>query len=113
MVVIKIVISLGVIILATSIAKRFPSIAGLIGVMPITGALVLAWVFLENNGDYAIMQHFVRGALWGILPSIIFFLVALLCLRKEFSLPVILAAGFSAWFVAAFIHQLALKWIVK
>ena len=35
---IKIVFSLIIILLAASAAKRFPTIAGLIGVMPLTGA---------------------------------------------------------------------------
>lgn len=106
---IKVIISVCIILLATSIAKKFPSLAGLIGVMPLTGALVLAWVFLENHGNPEVMQHFAKGALWGILPSILFFLVAFFCLRREFPLIAVLAASFSAWFVAAVIHQWALK----
>jgi hypothetical protein len=47
--------------------------------MPITGALVLVWVYLENKGDPQIMQDLTRGALWGILPSFLFFLVAFAC----------------------------------
>ena len=105
----KVTLSVGIILLATAIAKRYPSLAGLIGVMPLTGALVLAWVFLENNGDPEIMQHFAKGALWGFLPSILFFLVALFCLRREMPLMADLAVSFSAWFVAAAIHQWALK----
>jgi len=95
----------GIILLATFIAKKYPSLAGLIGVMPLTGALVLAWVFLENNGDPEIMQRFARGALWGIL----FFLASFLCLRKGLPLAAVLSASFSAWLVAAVIHQWALK----
>lgn len=106
---IKVALSVGIILLATAIAKRFPSLAGLIGVMPLTGALVLVWVFFENKGDPQIMQRFVKGALWGILPSVLFFLVALFCLRKETPLSAVLVASFAAWFVAAFVHQWALK----
>jgi len=106
---IKVTLSVFIILLATAIAKKFPSLAGLIGVMPLTGALILAWVFLENNGDPIVMQRFAKGALWGILPSILFFFVAFFCLRKELPLLGVLAVSFSAWFVAAVIHQWALK----
>lgn len=106
---IKIAISIGIILAATAAARRFPSLAGLIGVMPLTGALVLAWVYLENNGDSRIMQDFTKGALWGIVPSIVFFLVALFCLRRGFSLNAVLAGSFAAWVVAALVHQLILK----
>ena len=66
---IKISLSVAIILLATFTAKRFPSIAGLIGVMPLTGALVLAWVYLENQGDPEIMAGFTKGALWGCYPA--------------------------------------------
>lgn len=102
---IKIIISVAIILIATGIAKKFPSLAGLIAVMPLTGALVLVWVYLENSGNPQVMQVFAKGALWGILPSILFFLIAFLCLKKEASLPLLLAASFGVWIVAAVIHQ--------
>ena len=106
---IKVVLSVAIILAATTIGKKMPSTAGLVGVMPLTGALVLVWMYLENKGDPEVMQAFTKGALWGILPSILFFLVAFLCFKKEFSLPLVIAASFGVWLVAAFVHQWALK----
>jgi uncharacterized membrane protein (GlpM family) len=106
---IKISLSVAIILLATFTAKRFPSAAGLISVMPLTGALVLAWVYIENQGDPGIMAGFAKGALWGLVPSILFFLVAFFCLKKEFSLTMVLGSSFAAWILAAMIHQWALK----
>lgn len=105
----KVVISVGVILAATAIANRWPSAAGLIGVMPLTGALVLVWVHLESRGDPAIMRDFTRGALWGILPSILFFLAAFLCFKRQLPLPLVLSASFGVWLAAAFVHQ----WILR
>jgi uncharacterized membrane protein (GlpM family) len=105
----KVAISAAIILIATAIAKRFPSAAGLIGVMPLTGALVLVWVYFENRGDPQVMQHFAKGAFWGILPTFLFFFVAFLCLKKGFSLMGVLAASFAAWSGAACIHQWLLK----
>jgi len=102
---VKIVLSLVVILAATAIAKKYPSAAGLIAVMPLTGALVLVWVYLENRGNAEIMQAFAKGALWGIVPSILFFLVALLCFKKQMSLPGVLAASFGIWLLSAIVHQ--------
>jgi hypothetical protein len=42
---------------ATAIGKKLPSTAGLIGVMPLTGALVLVWMYLENKGDSNLITH--------------------------------------------------------
>ncbi len=106
---IKIVISVAVILAATGIARKFPSIAGLISVMPLAGALILAFVYFENKGQWQVMQGFTRGALWGILPSILFYLVAFICLKKEMSLAGVLGSSFGAWFAGALIHHWVLK----
>jgi len=106
---IKVTLSAAIILIATAIARRFPSVAGLIGVMPLTGALVLVWVYLESKGDPQIMQQFAKGAFWGILPTLLFFFVAFLCVRKGFSLNWVLMASFAAWSGAACIHQWLLK----
>lgn len=106
---IKVVLSVLIILVATAIGKKMPYTAGLIGVMPLTGALVLVWVYLENKGDSQTMQDVTKGALWGILPSILFFLVAFICFKKHFPLPIVLVLGFGVWLVAAFVHQWVLK----
>ncbi len=105
----KAVLSLTIIFSATALAKRFPPAAGLIAVMPLTGALVLVWVYVENNGNPETMEVFAKGAFWGILPSLLFFIVAFICFKKQLSLPVTLLASFLAWGVAALVHQIILK----
>jgi uncharacterized membrane protein (GlpM family) len=106
---IKVVLSLVIILVATAVGKKVPSAAGLIGVMPLTGALVLVWIYLENKGNREIMQDFAKGALWGIIPSILFFLTAFLCFKKQLSLSIVLMSSFGVWLAAAFVHQ----WILK
>lgn len=108
-VLIKVSISLAVILAATAIGKKLPSTAGLIGVMPLTGALILVWVYLENKGDSEIMQQFTRGAFWGIFPTLLFFLVALFCFKKQLPLSLTLPVSFGVWLLGAFVHQWALK----
>jgi uncharacterized membrane protein (GlpM family) len=105
----KIFFSVVIILMATAVSKKLPSLAGLIGVMPLTGALVMVWVYLESRGDPQTMQQFAKGALWGILPSLLFFLVAFFCFKKQLALPLVLIASFSVWLLAAFIHQWSLK----
>jgi hypothetical protein len=50
-----------------------------------------------------------KGALWGLLPSILFFLVVYFCLKKGLPLTVVLLSGFAAWILAAAVHQWLLK----
>jgi len=106
---VKVIISLVVILIATAVARKLPSLAGLIGVMPLTGALVLVWVYLENRGNPAVMQPFTRGAIFGMIPTALFFFTALVCFKNQLSLPATLAAGFAVWLAAAMVHQ----WILS
>jgi hypothetical protein len=46
---------------------------------------------------------------WGMVPGILFFLIAFFCLKNGFPLPIVLGASFAAWFLAALVHQWALK----
>lgn len=105
----KIALSLAIILTATAIGRKWPALAGLVGVMPLTGALVLVWMALDHGGDPRIMQQFTWGAFWGLLPTGLFFLVAYLCFRKGLPLPTVLVASFGAWLAAAFVHQ----WVMK
>jgi uncharacterized membrane protein (GlpM family) len=105
----KTVVSVAIILCATGLARRYPSMGGLIGVMPLTGALVLVWTYLENKGDRAIMENFAAGSLLGLVPTVLFFLVALIGIRKGFTLPVVLSGGFAAWLIGAIVHQYFLR----
>ncbi|MFC1489716.1 DUF3147 family protein [Candidatus Latescibacterota bacterium] len=105
----KLLISVAVIIFATQIGKKIPSAAGLIATMPLTALIVLIWMYLDNPGKNELMINFTRGVVWGILPTIMFFLVALYCFKRQMSLPVVLVCSFSVWLLGAFIHQWFLK----
>lgn len=105
----KLLLSLAIILAATLIGRKWPSLAGLIGVMPLTGALVLAWVALDSGSDPRVMQQFTRGALWGLVPTVLFFLAAFLCIRKGLPLPATLAVSFGIWLAAALVHQWLLR----
>jgi len=104
--VIKLLVSLCIILSCTAIAKKLPSLAGLIAVMPLTGLLVLVWIYLDNPGNTELMTSYCRGALWGIVPSILFFLVAFFCFKRNLPLPLVLAVSFAVWVAGALVHQL-------
>lgn len=101
----KLLISVCIIVLCTQIGRKLPSLAGLIAVMPLTGLVVLVWLYQDNPGNFKVMTEYTRGALWGIVPSILFFLVALICFRKQLPLWTVLCASFAVWLLAAFVHQ--------
>ena len=102
---IRLLISVCVIAFCAQIGRKLPTLAGLIAVMPLTGLIVLLWLYSDNPGNFNLMTDYTKGALWGILPSILFFLVALICFRKQLALWIVLCASFAVWLIAAFVHQ--------
>jgi len=106
---IKLLISLTIISICALLGKKAPSLAGLIATMPLTGLIVFLWLHSENQNDYGLLTQYTKGALWGILPSILFFLVAFICLRKQMAFPTLIALSFIVWLIGAFMHQ----WILK
>ena len=105
----KILISLCVILAAILIGKRLPSLAGLIAVMPLTGVLAMVLLYSEKGGDPVVMQGYVKGALYGILPCILFYVSALICFKYNLTLPKTLLVSFGVWLAAAGVHQWFLR----
>ncbi len=105
----KIIFSLIIILLATFIARKIRTLAGLIATMPLTALIVMILIHLDNQGNRKIMVDYTIGAVYGILPSMFFFVAAFYSFKKGFSLPLTLLASFGVWFVGAIIHQWALK----
>ena len=103
--VIKLLISVCVIVLCTQIGRKLPTLAGLIAVMPLTGLIVLLWLYADNPQNFSLMTEYCKGALWGIVPSILFFAVAFICFHKHLSLPIVLISSFAVWLITAFVHQ--------
>ena len=102
---IKLLISVCVIAFCAGIGRRLPTLAGLIAVMPLTGLIVLIWLSLDNPGNFNLITAYTKGALWGIVPSVLFFLVAFVCFRRHLPLWIVLCASFAVWFIGAFVHQ--------
>ncbi len=109
--VIKLFLSVCIIALCSWIVEKhkLPTLAGLIAVMPLTGFIVLLWLHLDNPGNFDLMSDYTKGALLGIVPSILFFLVAFICFRRHLALWIVLLGSFGVWVIAAFVHQ----WILK
>ena len=101
----KLLISVGIIIFCTQIGRKLPTLAGLIAVMPLTGLIVLLWLYSDNPGNFKLMTDYIKGALWGIVPSILFFVVAFICFRRHLPIWIVLCASFAVWLTAAFVHQ--------
>jgi len=107
--VVKLLISMAIIIVCTQIGRRFPSVSGLIATMPLVSVIILVWIYSDNPGNFKLMEDFTKAALWGFVPSILFFLVAYACFMKHYPIGIVLSASFATWLLGAFIHQMLLR----
>ncbi len=107
--VIKLALAVLIIVLCAQIARARPTLAGLIAVMPLTGLIVMLWVYSDCQGDAVRMGRYTLGAVWGILPSIVFFGSAYMCFRKGMSLGWVLGVSSMMWILAALVHQYFLR----
>lgn len=105
----KLILTNLVIIGCAQLGRKFPSLAGLVATMPITTLAVLLWINAENSPDPTILTRYTRGVLWGILPTALFFGMALFCFKRGYSLPVALSCSFAVWLAAAAVHQWLLR----
>jgi hypothetical protein len=62
---IKLCLSVLVILLATQIGRKMPTLAGLIAVMPLTSLIVLLWLYSDHPGDVPLLVGYCEGALLG------------------------------------------------
>ncbi len=102
---IKLIIAIAIIVTCSLIAKSRPELAGLIAVMPLTGLLVMLWVYTDNQGDTVEMGRYTLGAVWGIIPALFFFVAAYVCFRCHLHLAWVLAISASVWLAGAVVHQ--------
>ena len=71
---IKIIVTAGLIVLISEIAKANDKLGGLIAAMPIMTLLVILWMYYEGNSDEKISSHMSYTLLY-IVPTIPMFIV--------------------------------------
>jgi uncharacterized membrane protein (GlpM family) len=90
--------------LARQLGRAFPKVAGLIATMPLTTLIVMLWLYSDRPGDLVQMRDYTVAVLYGIAPSVQFFVVAYVCFRRGVRVPVTLCAGLEEWLVGAGLH---------
>ncbi len=101
---VKVAVSAFIIAGVSELAKRMPSLGGLIAAMPLTTLLALIWLYAET-GDYQLAHTFTRSVLFAIIPTILFFISALYLFKKGASFITILLVSFVIFLGAAAVHQ--------
>ena len=82
--IIKIMISSGIIVMVSEVAKKNTFFAGLIASIPLISVLSMLWLYLETQ-DIEKIKNLSNSILWMVIPSITLFL----------SLPILINIGFN------------------
>jgi hypothetical protein len=82
----KLVLSALVIACASELGKRSTSAGAILISLPLSSLLAITWLYVETK-DTARVAGMTSGIFWAILPSLLFFLV----------LPVLLKKGWAYW----------------
>ena len=103
--VIKLAVVNAIIIFCVQAGRQLPSLAGLIATMPLTGLIVMVWLHCNQPQNNTLMLDYTRGVVWGILPTILFFITALVCFKRELPFGLLLSISFGIWIIGAMLHQ--------
>ena len=79
---VKLLISAGLIVLATELAKRSTLAGGIILSLPLTSVIALCWVWLESKSSQKV-SDLSMSTLWMVIPSLVFFPTLALLLRAK------------------------------
>ena len=80
--VIKLLISSGIIVLVSEVAKKSTYLGGLIAFIPLVSVLSLIWLYIDTK-DIESVRNLSNSILWMVIPSITLFI----------SLPILLRSG--------------------
>ncbi len=109
--VVKAVVSGGLVVLVNVIAKRDAGIAGLIVAFPVITLLSAFWLAVDGVPDTT-MSAFFTGVLWGLVPTVGFVLGIVLALRGGFPLAGAVGVGVAVWALLTLVIQRS-GWVIR
>lgn len=89
----KYLITAGVVVLVSEIAKRSDKLGGFVAALPLITLLALIWLYVENQPQEKIANH-AWYTFWFVLPTLPMFLVFPLLLPRIGFWPTLLACIF-------------------
>ena len=95
-VLVKILTSAIIIGIITEIARKAPTIGGIIAALPLVSILSLIWLFIQGENSTKLNQ-FLIGVLYGFPSTIILLTVVWLALKNSYSIISSIAFGLVAW----------------
>ena len=105
---IKVLISALLIAGASELGKRFSLLGAILASLPVTSILALIWLHLET-GDAQKVTALSRDILWAVIPSLLFFLVFPIFLKKGFQFSSALTISCAIMFLGYSVYAIVLR----
>lgn len=93
----KLLVSAGIVVAVSELAKRLPGFAALVASLPLTSLLAFVWMHVEGASEAAVADLSIQ-IFWLVIPSLLLFVVFAWLLRH--GLGFWLALGMSALLTA-------------
>lgn len=87
---IKMVVSGIFVGLISELAKRLPRVGGLLAALPVISLLTIFWLLVDQQTNTQIAL-FIRGILFGLIPTTLFLLLLMFLLERDAQFGVALA----------------------
>ena len=107
--VIKFVLSAGLIVIITELAKRSSLLGGLVASLPLVSLLAMIWLYVET-GDVSEVASLSRSIFWMVLPSLSLFWAMPLLLRSHVGFYPALALSTTIMLVCYGVMLVFLSW---
>ncbi|OFZ19035.1 MAG: hypothetical protein A2Z20_09810 [Bdellovibrionales bacterium RBG_16_40_8] len=105
---VKVIISALLIVAASELAKRSPSLGGIIASLPLTSLLAIIWLYRDTN-DIQQIQSLSYGILWAVIPSLALFITLPLFLKLGWRFEISLSAACTV----TFLSYVTFNWAVQ
>lgn len=90
-IIVKYLLTAGVVVLASELAKRSDKLGGLVGALPLVTLLALVWLHVEKQPEAKIANH-AWYTLWYVIPTLPMFAVFPFLLARVGFWPTMLAS---------------------
>ncbi len=93
----------------SSLAKSFPKWAALLTALPLMTFLSLIWIYIETK-DLALLENYTRDVLIWILPTLLFFGVAIYFFKIRTPFMITMALSTATLAIGVFVFE-KLHWL--
>jgi uncharacterized membrane protein (GlpM family) len=107
-VVIKFLITAGVVVAVAEIAKRSTFLAAIVASVPLTSVLAMIWLYADTR-DAEKVAELAGGIFWLVLPSLVLFIALPIMLRAGWPFGLSLAGAVGLTVVCYFIMIAVLR----